>query len=61
MTNYEKIMAEMTVEKLAYLMDGGLDENTCRYCTLKDDPECGCMCQYGISEWLQKETKESEQ
>lgn len=56
MTNYEKIMSEMTVEKLAEMINDGII--SCEYCALKEKELCGWDCHNGIEEWLKQEAKD---
>jgi hypothetical protein len=56
MTNYEKIMSEMTVEKLAEMINDGI--NACTYCALREKELCGGHCHTGIELWLKQEVKD---
>lgn len=57
MTNYEKIMSEMTVDKMIDLItDDGL--NACKYCALREKNVCGWHCNNGIELWLKQEVKD---
>lgn len=58
MTNYEKIMSEMTVEKLAEMINDGI--NACTYCAMREEKVCGWHCNNGIELWLKQEAKEDE-
>lgn len=56
MTNFEKIMSEMTVEKVADFMTARFD--LCKGCPLEAS---GCdyhkLCKENIKEWLNKEAE----
>lgn len=56
MTNYEKIMSEMTVEKLAEMINEGII--SCAYCDLREKELCGWDCHTGIEEWLKQEAED---
>lgn len=56
MTNYEKIMRDMTPEKFAELINDGL--NACEYCALREKNVCGWNCHTGIEQWLKQEAKD---
>lgn len=56
MTNYEKIMRDMTPENLTELINDGL--NSCAYCALREKELCGWYCHGGIEQWLKQEAKE---
>lgn len=61
MTNYEKIMSEMTVEKLAELISENTLDNPCHFCAYYMDSflNRACRtCSEGIEEWLKQEAKE---
>ena len=58
MTNYEKIMSEMTVEKLAELISENTLDNPCHFCAYRDETRCGFRCTEGIEKWLKQEAKE---
>ncbi len=57
MTNYEKIMSEMTVEKLAEMIDAGI--TACAHCALREKELCGGHCHDGIEKWLKQEAKDA--
>ena len=57
MTNYEKIMSEMTVEKLAEILTGD-SSNACTHCALRKENVCGWHCNNGIELWLKGEAKD---
>lgn len=57
MTNYEKIMNEMTAEKLAEMINDEI--NTCTYCALIEKELCGGHCQDGIEQWLKQEAEDA--
>ena len=52
MTNYEKIMSEMTVEKLAELISENTLDNPCHFCAYRDETRCGFRCTEGIEKWM---------
>ena len=54
MTNYEKIMSEMTPEKLTVFIFGGI-ANACCMCAYRDETRCGFRCTEGIEKWLNQE------
>lgn len=56
MTNYEKIMSEMTVEKLAEMINDGII--SCEYCALREKNVCGWHCNNGIELWLRQEAED---
>jgi len=59
MTNYERIMNEMTVEKLAVLLSENYLDNPCQYCMRFNKQDSACsVCADGIAEWLKQEAKE---
>ena len=58
MTNYEKIMSEMTVEKLAVLISENTLDNPCQFCADRDETRCGFRCIDGSEEWLKQEAKD---
>ena len=58
MTNYEKIMSEMTVEKLAEILGGVI--NPCLMCAYRDETRCGFRCIYGSEEWMKQEAEDEE-
>lgn len=58
MTNYEKIMSEMTVEKLAELISENTLDNPCNFCAYYMDFRACRTCSDGIKEWLKQEAKE---
>ena len=53
MTNYEKVMNEMTPEKLADMIDHGTA--SCLMCTYRNKSNCSFHCRDGIEEWLNQE------
>lgn len=53
MTNYERIMSEMTVEKLAEMINDGII--SCEYCALREKELCEWNCHTGIEQWLKQE------
>lgn len=57
MTNYDKIMSEMTIEKIIDIID-----NPCHYCVLRevnctDESYAESMCKNGVYVWLKTEVK----
>ena len=61
MTNYEKIMNDMTPEKLAELISENTLDNPCNFCAYYMDSFLNrpCKtCSEGIEEWLKQEVKE---
>ena len=61
MTNYEKIMSEMTPEKLAELISENTLDNPCNFCAYYMDSflNRACKtCSEGIEEWLKEEAKD---
>ena len=63
MTNYEKIMRDMTPEKLAELIAEDTLDNPCNFCAYYMDSFLNrpCKtCSEGIEEWLKQEAKEDE-
>ena len=60
MTNYEKIMSEMTVEKLAELISENTLDNPCQFCAYRDETRCGFRCIDGTEEWMKQKAVESE-
>lgn len=63
MTNYEKVMNEMTPEKLAELISENTLDNPCQFCAYYMDSFLNRACRTcsdGIEEWLNQEAKEHE-
>ena len=60
MTNYEKIMNDMTPEKLAELLTGNSERNTCLMCAYRNIARCAFQCLDGIEKWLKKEEENHE-
>ena len=59
MTNYEKIMEEMTAEELAELLTGNFSErNTCLMCAYRNTDRCAFHCLDGITTWLKQEAED---
>ena len=54
MTNYEKIMTDMTPEKLTEFIFGGI-ANACCMCAYRDKQRCGFRCTEGIEKWMKQE------
>ncbi len=50
MTNYERIVSEMTPEKLAEII-----AKPCLTCAYRDETRCGFRCTEGIEEWMNQE------
>ena len=62
MTNYEKIMEEMTAEELAELLTGNFSvRNTCLMCAYRNTARCAFHCLDGIEEWLKQEAEVTEE
>lgn len=61
MTNYEKVMSEMTIEKLANLIDMFMLDKSCDFCAyyMNLNRVCG-VCRDGIEEWLKQDAKDGE-
>ena len=55
MTNYEKIMSEMTVEKLAEII-----AKPCLTCAYQEKEDCLFQCIEGIEKWLKQEETKNE-
>lgn len=53
MTNYEKIMSEMTPEMFVEILSGAA--NPCLMCSYRKQAHCPCRCQEGIKKWLKQE------
>ena len=60
MTNYERIMSEMTPEKLAEIIFDGI-ANACCMCAYRDKQRCGFRCTEGIEKWLNQEAEDHEE
>lgn len=61
MTNYDRVMNEMTPEKLAELISENTLDNPCHFCAYYMDSflNRACRtCSEGIEEWLKQEAKE---
>ena len=58
MTNYEKIMNDMTPEKLAELISENTLDNPCQFCAYRDETRCGFRCTEGIEKWLKQEAED---
>ncbi|WP_154502484.1 hypothetical protein [Stecheria intestinalis] len=54
MTNYERIMNEMTPEMFVEILDGMT--NPCLMCSYRKQAHCPRRCQEGIEKWLNQET-----
>lgn len=62
MTNYERIMSEMTPEKLAELISENTLDNPCQFCAYYNDSflNRACRtCSEGIEEWLMREADDA--
>lgn len=59
MTNYERIMNEMTPEKLTGFIFGGI-VNACCMCAYRDETRCGFRCTEGIEKWMKQEETKNE-
>ena len=60
MTNYDKIMEEMTAEDMAELLTGNFSKsNTCLMCAYRDETRCGFRCTEGIEKWLNQEVEDA--
>lgn len=55
MTNYEKVMNEMTPEKLAEII-----ANPCLTCAYREKEDCLFQCIEGIEKWLKHEEEKDE-
>ena len=55
MNNFEKFKADLTVEKLASLLEDACDEDNCQYCIYYDYITCTSNCEYGIKKYLERE------
>lgn len=53
MTNYEKIMSEMTPEMFVEILDG--TTNPCLMCVYREQTDCKFRCLEGIEKWLKQE------
>lgn len=58
MTNYEKIMSELTVEKLAMKMDDYCED--CENCPVYRC-DIGKTCKNNIRKWLESEVSENDE
>lgn len=58
MTNYEKIMRDMTPEKLAEILVGVT--NPCLTCAYREKKDCLFRCIDGIEEWMKQEEENHE-
>lgn len=56
MTNYEKIMNDMTPEKLAEIMDQAT--NLCLMCVYREQTYCKFRCRDGTEKWLKQEAED---
>lgn len=54
MTNYERVMNEMTPEKLADMI-----YHACLMCAYRNKSNCSFRCRDGIEEWLKQEAKDA--
>ena len=56
-TNYEKLMNEMTLRKMAEIIDE--DTNPCLMCVCRDQTYCKYSCREGIEKWLKQEADDA--
>lgn len=56
MTNFEKFKQDLTIERLASLLEDSCDEDACDYCNY-DRYTCVHDCQYGIIKYLESEVE----
>ena len=61
MTNYEKIMIDMTPEKLAELISENTLDNPCNFCAYRDETRCGFRCIDGTEEWMKQKADDAAQ
>lgn len=57
MTNYDRVMSEMTPEKLTEIIFDGI-ANSCCMCAYRDKQRCGFHCLDGIEKWLNQEAED---
>lgn len=57
MKNYEKVMSEMTPEKLTGFIFGGI-ANSCCMCVYRDKQRCSFRCTEGIEKWMNQEAED---
>ena len=57
MTNFEKFKADLTVERLAMLLEDSRFEDDCQYCIYYKHITCPNNCVYGIKKWLESEVE----
>jgi hypothetical protein len=57
MTNYEKIMNDMTPEMYAEIILEGMF-NPCLMCAYRDKTRCAFHCLDGIEKWLKQEAED---
>lgn len=55
MTNYEKIMNDMSPDKMAEIM-----KSSCSHCAYNGKKFCGYECITGIKKWLKSKAKKEE-
>ena len=61
MTQYDRLMQEMTIDKMTCLLRDTVNL-CCDYCIFKDD-NCGCgggFCYIGIKQFLESEVRSDE-
>lgn len=59
MTNYEKIMRDMTPEKLAELISENTLDNPCLTCAYREKEDCLFRCIDGTEEWMKEEADDA--
>ena len=57
MNNFEKFKLDLTVERLASLLEYSCVEDDCQYCIYYDFITCSSNCRYGIKKWLESEVE----
>ena len=56
MKNYDRVMSEMTPEKLTELILDGI-ANSCHACAYRENRGCDFCCHEGIEKWMNQEEK----
>lgn len=59
MTNFEKLIQDMTPERMAGLLLAEWSWNGCDRCSKKHS-ECDSQCHEGVLEWLEQEAEYAE-